>query len=261
MSEDNAYPEKWRQLEYVGERGTWSPDRTMSYACEERIRYDKLEKENEKIIKYNDELFEKAAHLEHENETLQKKHARKGEYIKKLEKENADLKKMIQDMQTSFMNKQQDMEAQLDWFHKSLEITEKQRDEAQQNHKMLQASFDVCAANNVAYVQENQEFKKANDQLAESNQQLTEASLKCAAVQKKALQQRKEISRCFIQVLKENVDVRSVLEEHLKQENKYREKLHEEQLNIEEILKSTQTADKHRNDPDIDKFDEMNKLE
>ena len=254
MSEDNAYPEKWRQLEYVGERGTWSPDRTMSYACEERIRYDQIEKDN-------DRLSERAGHLDNELQIHKRRLAKKDSYIKKLEDENKELKKMIEDMQTSFMNKQQDMEAQLDWFHKSLEITEKQRDEAQQNHKMLQASFDVCAANNVAYVQENQEFKKANDQLAESNQQLAEASLKCVAIQKKALQQRKEISRCFIQVLKENVDVRSVLEEHLKQENKYRRRLHEEQLNIEEILKSTQTADKHRNDPDIDKFDEMNKLE
>ena len=85
MSEDNAYPEKWRQLEYVGERGTWSPDRTMSYACEERIKYDQIEKENQKIMKDNDRLFEKAAHLEYENKTLRRRHAKKGEYIKKLE--------------------------------------------------------------------------------------------------------------------------------------------------------------------------------
>ena len=124
----------------------------------------------------------------------------------------------------------------------------------EEQKNMAQANYEV-SKNQIA------QFKIANDLVQKSNEELTAAALKCLDVKKRALEHKKIVSRCFVQVMKENADIRSVLEEHLKQENKYREKLHEEQLNIEEILKSTQTADKHKDDPDIDDFDKTYKFE
>ena len=254
MSEDNAYPEKWRQLEYVGERGTWSPDRTMSYACEERIKYDKLEKENEKIIKYNDELAERAGHLDNELQMLKRRHARKEEYTKKLEDENNELKKMIEDMQASFKSKQNELQEELDWFHKSLAEVEKQRDEAKHNYDFCSSMQEHCEA-------QIKHLETATDLLQSNNATLREALTVAVGLKDQVKEEKQKISRCLIQTLKENVDIRSVLREHLEEENKFRKKAHQKQLNIEEILQSTHTADKHANDPDIDDYDVSGILE
>ena len=203
--------------------------------------------------------YEKARHKKREYK----------KFYKEVEEENRQLRELIDEMTKKIKAAEENptseeaikMAEENDHFKQLLYETEGQRDEAQQNYNSLKASFDVCAANNETYVQENIELKKANDEFEKANKELAAASLKCLDARRRVLEHKKIVSRCFMQVMKENADIRSVLQEHLEQENKYREKLHEEQLNVEEIMKSTETASKHANDPDIDDFDKTYKFE
>ena len=235
MSDDDAIPESYRRLEYIGERGTWSPDRTISYACEERMRNDRLDKENLWVDAENKRLSDKCAHLEIEMDRIKRKHAKKREVFDQLEKENAELKQKIADMQEHFQDEEtHKLKAEIEHFRKCFA-------EAEQEKEQLSADLQTAQQNFAELNQLNDELEQQYDIIDKENEELREAK-----------DTARRTSRCFHAVSRENADLRSVLREHLEQENQFRRRLHIKQVDVEAIMESTKTAAQHVKDEDID---------
>ena len=215
--------EQYKQLEekYKNEKGE---HRKQVQELRDSVhRYmNQMDYANEQRTKLENELAEFKYKADREKQELIRKLHYLEDRVNKQEQENAELERQVRDLQVPVQNEE------------------------------LQHKYDVCAANNEALTIQNNQFKTANDVLQQACEDFEKASEEFKAVAAHTLKEKEKIHRCVIQLMKENVDVRSVLEEHLKQENQYRKRLHEKQLNIEEILRSTQTADKHRNDPEIE---------
>ena len=218
--------EQYKKLEekYKNEKGE---HRKLVQELRDSVhRYmNQMDYANDQRTKLENELAEFKYNADREKQELIRKLHYLEDRVNKQEQENAELERQVRDLQVQNEDPVQDEE--------------------------LQHKYDVCAANNEALTFRNNQLTTANDALQKACEDFEKASEEFKAVAAHTLKEKEKIHRCVIQLMKENVDVRSVLEEHLKQENAYRRRLHEKQLNIEEILKSTQTADQHANDPDI----------
>ena len=251
------------KLEYIGERDRWAPGQRESFAeqdyrklCATEDKNHELETEIEALSEENDELKEKIYAFQAKYTRCRNKKRERKQYIKQVEKENKELKNLIEKMTAQIQEQEANpkFKEECEFYKLQIADTQEQRDKIQQKLAMIEASFKVCCDNNEVVEEENKE-------LTETNQKLAAASLKALDMKRRALDQKKKVNRCFMQVMRENEDVRDVLRQHLEQENKYRKRLHEVQLNIEEIMHSMMTAEKHRNDPDIDDFDALEKIE
>ena len=263
--------EEYKKLE---EKYKYEQDEHKKQVIELRNTILKKMDENDNVYKQRNELKQEIENLKNKGdcekqELIKKLHGcedrinRQEQEIAELESQNADLGRQLRDLQepVSFDAPAPDpapAQDELEHYKKLLAEAEQQKDELQKQFDELKHKYDVCAANNEVYLFEksqleiaNEENQKSCEQLRKANQEFEAAANQALKIQETALAEKKRLNKVAIQLMRENVDIRDVLREHLEEENKLLKRLHQKQLNIEEILKSTNTANKHANDPDL----------